>query len=348
MTQTSNSKQKSIKSSINSKTLLIIFMFFVIKTFANRLPNVSNENLNVKQRIANTQLTNDYLQDSTIELSKSNSNPVSIIADENEEEDELRSVTSNGDSFGARQDSRLSESEIYDNSGQITSNDEPNDSSTHELGVEENRKLFFDHNTQIQAMHDILKRHQIKNSNHNTNLLLNQNQQQQIPASQELNPISIGLDAGNGNPFSLAPFGPSHVNSKPVLTNSDNIDQNNQLGPMLPFGLTPLPQLLGFQAPPFDGPARGDQSAHTNHHHTSTEPNSNSVQSVSSGKSWPKIFRFTDGRANLSEFEREKKIRLNKNHLDNQIESSPIIFDGRPLRRKSFLILHGGVFSKRK
>lgn len=58
-------------------------------------------------------------------------------------------------------------------------------------------------------------------------------------------------------------------------------------------------------------------------------------------KQWPKIFRFTDGRASLSDFEREKKLYSRNNH--HQLDA-PIIFEGRQLKRKSFLILHGGIF----
>lgn len=229
------------------------------------------------------------------------------------------------------------------------------------------------------------------------------NHVQQVPASQELKPISIGLDdiSRNDNLFGIAPFvsnagqldqfgrldgslSDPPQGPKSLLASSDNIDQTNNLAPMLPFGLGPLPQLLGFQSSPFaqdvasgNLKARGDhqtiplnQLVHNNQQiqqssqqslnqspnaasqalgdqemGSARQASATSSSSALGEKEWPKIFRFTDGRANLSEFEREKKIRLSKNnHVDNQIDSQ-VIFDGRPLRRKSFLILHGGILN---
>lgn len=222
------------------------------------------------------------------------------------------------------------------------------DSDQHDEAVADNshevpdRNILLDnHNSQLQAMHNMFERRQLNNH--------------QLQSSQELNPISIGLDpvSGAGSPFNLPPFPvPNHdggphspvPHSKQALANPDNLDQG--LGPSLPFGLNPLPHLLGFQSPPFDGPQRGDQSAHSNHH---TSMSSTDSESASGQKVWPKIFRFTDGRINLSDFEKQKKIRLsskNQHNTENHIESAPIMFDGRQLKRKSFLILHGGVFSR--
>lgn len=222
------------------------------------------------------------------------------------------------------------------------------DSDQHDEAVADNshevpdRNILLDnHNSQLQAMHNMFERRQLNNH--------------QLQSSQELSPISIGLDpvSGAGSPFNLPPFPvPNHEggphspvpHSKPALANPDNLDQG--LGPSLPFGLNPLPHLLGFQSPPFDGPQRGDQSAHSNHH---TSMSSTDSESASGQKVWPKIFRFTDGRINLSDFEKQKKIRLsskNQHNTENHIESAPIMFDGRQLKRKSFLILHGGVFSR--
>ena len=53
---------------------------------------------------------------------------------------------------------------------------------------------------------------------------------------------------------------------------------------------------------------------------------------------WPKIFRFTDGRINLYDFEKDKKIGRIKFSKDEDP-----LFDG--VRRDSFLILHGGTYS---
>lgn len=219
---------------------------------------------------------------------------------------------------------------------------EPEDSADSSQETPE-RNMFLDHHkSQLQAMHDLFERRQLNNPH-------------QLQSSQELNPISIGLEpvqgAGGPSPF-LPPFQVPNHDAQPIsplakqtMANADGIDQG--LGPALPFGLNPLPHLLGFQNQPFDGPQRGDQSAHSNQH-AAMPSNGDSEQTAPGQKVWPKIFRFTDGRINLADFEKQKKIRLsNKNQLnsDNHIESAPVIFDGRQLKRKSFLILHGGIFS---
>lgn len=229
------------------------------------------------------------------------------------------------------------------NSEDEASSLEPEDSADSSQETPE-RNMFLDrHKSQLQAMHDLFERRQLNNPH-------------QIQSSQELNPISIGLDPVQGaagpSPF-LPPFQVPNRDvpalsslSKPPISNADNLDQG--LGPSLPFGLNPLPHLLGFQNQPFDGPQRGDQSAHSNQH-AALPSNVDSEQTGPGQKVWPKIFRFTDGRINLAEFEKQKKIRLsnkNQHNSDNHIESAPVIFDGRQLKRKSFLILHGGIFSK--
>lgn len=243
-----------------------------------------------------------------------------------------------------------------DDSGSYTADDESND-PTSSLSTEDesadqshelpDRNLILDHhNSQLRAMHQLFERRQLNNHQ--------QQQQQQLQASQELSPISIGVDpvTGAGSPFNMNPFQVPHneaqaPHSKPLMSNVDNIDQG--LGPSLPFGLNHLPHLLGFQSSsPFDGPQRGDQSAHSNHHALPSSDSESVTSSAGGQKVWPKIFRFTDGRISLEDFEKQKKIRLsNKNKLgtENHIESAPIMFDGRQLKRKSFLILHGGIFS---
>lgn len=217
------------------------------------------------------------------------------------------------------------------------------------------------HNTRVRQMHDMFEKRQL----HNHNAQHQHQHQQQVPSSQELNPISIGLDPSNGgSPFGMSPFQMGAGVQDGALSRPAAADAagDGGGGGGLPFGLSPLPHLLGFQSSAFDGPQRGDQSAHSNHHAAMPPPpppppqadaadSSASVGQSGGGgggqKTWPKIFRFTDGRINLAKFEKEKKIMLsNKNQLngDNHIESAPILFDGRPLKRKSFLILHGGVF----
>lgn len=227
------------------------------------------------------------------------------------------------------------------------------DEATEDSQEAPERNLFIvRHNSQLQAMQDLFERRQLGQQ-------VNQaGQSSQLPASQELSPISIGLDpTGPGGHFGMAPFAvPNHAEQhvKPPLANVDNLDQALG-GPALPFGLSPLPHLLGFQGPQFDGPQHGDQSAHSNHHAPMAQNGAVNAQADQDGvanpsqKVWPKIFRFTDGRINLSEFEKQKKIKLsnkNQHNTDNHIESAPIMFDGRQLKRKSFLILHGGIFSR--
>lgn len=54
---------------------------------------------------------------------------------------------------------------------------------------------------------------------------------------------------------------------------------------------------------------------------------------------WPKIFKFTDGRVNLSDFEKQKKlgkIKFGKGGKDAYFDN---------ISRDSFLILHGGTYS---
>ena len=53
---------------------------------------------------------------------------------------------------------------------------------------------------------------------------------------------------------------------------------------------------------------------------------------------WPKIFKFTDGRSNLYEFEKQKK----QNKI--KFSSKETYFDH--ISRDSFLILHGGTFAQ--
>jgi len=252
----------------------------------------------------------------------------------------------------------------------------------HKHRRDDSSELISRHNAQVGALQDILERRQLLASTIRPSAVQKQHSNTPIQSSQELSPISIGLDPSVpfslGNPFSAfgghpgadqdSPLGhaqmvppqqsPNIVNPhKPQISNADNLDST------LPFGLNPLPHLFGFQGTGnsnlvsgptggsvFDGPQRGDQSAHMNQH---TPAPSNDSESPSGQKVWPKIFRFTDGRINLSDFEKQKKIRLsNKSNQqasgsDNHIESAPIMFDGRQLKRKSFLILHGGIFSRR-
>lgn len=58
---------------------------------------------------------------------------------------------------------------------------------------------------------------------------------------------------------------------------------------------------------------------------------------------WPKIFRFTDGRINLHDFEREKKRSRVKFSQKMSKSKSQALYN---IKRESFLILHGGTFSQ--
>lgn len=292
-----------------------------------------------------------------------------VSGDNNQQHDSTaNSYSSNADEVALRtvarhQDATQADSELDGDAASESLESDHDESAADQSHDLPDRNLLIDHQhtSQIQAMHDLFERRQLNQHRHPLH------HQQQLPSSQELSPISIGLDpgvvSGANSPFNLPPFsvpnhdGPVQVSphSKPALASADNpLDAG--LGPSLPFGLNPLPHLLGFQNAPFDGPQRGDQSAHSNHHAPmpNVDPDGANGGSVSSNglgsgpKVWPKIFRFTDGRINLSEFEKQKKIRLsskNQHNTDNHIESAPIMFDGRQLKRKSFLILHGGIFS---
>lgn len=236
----------------------------------------------------------------------------------------------------------MNETDYMSEAGDLgDSSQQPEPAANNQHDIPDNSMYIDQHKSRVRAMQDLFERRFLSGPHH-------------MSASQELSPISIGIDpvSGMASPFQVSPFSVpnQHDHSqqvspipKPQLAQADHMDQG--IGPSLPFALGQLPQLLGFQEQAFDGPQRGDQSAHSNFH--SAMPPIDSDQS-NGHKTWPKIFRFTDGRINLSDFEKQKKIRLSaKNHeSDNHIESAPIMFDGRQLKRKSFLILHGGIFSK--
>lgn len=229
--------------------------------------------------------------------------------------------------------------------GERDDNDETTAENNSQEATPIERDMLMNHHTsQLKAMHDLFERRQLTHNG--------QSHHSPMQSSQELNPISIGLDPNS--PFSLPPFpvSPGEAGPPPPLAHPKAHlgDADQGMGPALPFGLNPLPHLMGFQNGGFQGPQRGDQSAHANHH-AAVAPNGGEPAESGAGggqKVWPKIFRFTDGRINLSDFEKQKKIRLsnkNQHNGENYIESAPVMFDGRPLKRKSFLILHGGIFS---
>lgn len=68
--------------------------------------------------------------------------------------------------------------------------------------------------------------------------------------------------------------------------------------------------------------------------------NFNSIENVpNNGGEWPKIFRFTDGRINLHDFERDKK----RTRIKFNSKTGKAMFH---IKRDSFLILHGGTFNQ--
>lgn len=220
-----------------------------------------------------------------------------------------------------------------DNEGHNFSGGGGGDEDEHENGAKESSQdqvFLSQHEARLKAMEDMFEKRQ--------------NRLQQ--SSQELNPISIGLEPPT--------FGPKMVQNGASLGT-----------PNLPFAFGQLPHLLGLQGPmggvgrpaagapptsplsslPVDGSDADERN--TGEDENGGEPPQLEPRIGPGGqKIWPKIFRFTDGRANLADFERQKKIRLsNLSHNgDDQIDPAPVIFDGRPLKRRSFLILHGGIF----
>ncbi|UXI16158.1 soluble calcium-activated nucleotidase 1 [Sarcoptes scabiei] len=68
--------------------------------------------------------------------------------------------------------------------------------------------------------------------------------------------------------------------------------------------------------------------------------NFNAIENVpNNGGEWPKIFRFTDGRINLHDFERDKK----RTRIKFNSKTGKAMFH---IKRDSFLILHGGTFNQ--
>lgn len=311
---------------------------------ANNLTNLSaSPTRRIIQKQDNLRLTNkqpmEIFADGTSLGETHDSKDATIISSDNQASPSSATLARDDGSDGELDEGGSSSAEIDlgDSSQPDTAANDQHDYSTSAAN-----SFIDEHKSRVQAMQDLFERRFLSGPH-------------QMPASQELSPISIGLDPVNGmsSPFQVPPFSvPNHDSgaqpapppmAKPLAA-ADHIDQG--MGPALPFPLGPLPQLLGFQNQPFDGAQQGDQPAHSNYHAamSPTESDQSSGQ-----KTWPKIFRFTDGRINLSDFEKQKKIRLSsKNHhnTENHIESAPIIFDGRQLKRKSFLILHGGIFSR--
>lgn len=160
-------------------------------------------------------------------------------------------------------------------------------------------------------------------------------------SGQMLNPTLLGM-----NPPPVV----GHFGQHPKMVNNPAAGLGT---PNLPFAFGQLPHLLGLQGPsPGLGPVgpvgavEGEEGVSEDEN--GTPPEIEPRIGPGGQKIWPKIFRFTDGRANLAEFERQKKVRLSQmsNNGENQIDAAPIIFDGRPLKRRSFLILHGGIFAR--
>ena len=140
-----------------------------------------------------------------------------------------------------------------------------------------------------------------------------------------------------------------------------DIDESAVSPSVREFEATFIPHVLGYPTSAFDDEDREDPSderdvrtAEGSEHlprrrsHTSArlvnEISDNSARDVSNNNEdndamteWPKIFKFTHGRSNLFDFERDKK--MGKIRFSN--EEDPL-YDG--VHRDSFLILHGGSF----
>lgn len=166
------------------------------------------------------------------------------------------------------------------------------------------------------------------NNNHNNN---NQYSRQVNPLLNAFSPIGNAFpQALNPDFFNLfdAPFNPIGANGFPGVNNGpndvgDNLFQRRRLS--------------------LNGPPPGNEISHNSLSPVGAGyPNYNyyagGEEPESSAAKWPKIFKFTDGRINLYDFEKDKKIGRIKFS-----KGEDPLFDG--VRRDSFLILHGGTYS---
>ena len=85
------------------------------------------------------------------------------------------------------------------------------------------------------------------------------------------------------------------------------------------------------------GPSGGNNNYPSSYNNYFTGDQRGSAATEEDGMKWPKIFKFTDGRINLNDFEKDKKLGRIK-----FMKKDPA-FDN--VRRDSFLILHGGTYS---
>lgn len=173
------------------------------------------------------------------------------------------------------------------------------------------------------------------NNNHPPNMyhnsIANNNNINRVnPLLNAFSPIASGFpQALNPDFFSLfdAPFAPiGAAGFPPPVTNSNNNNNDNLF----------QRRRLSVQNAP------NNEISHNSLVPVAGYPNYNYYAGNEEGEAmsaakWPKIFKFSDGRINLYEFEKDKKIGRIKFSKDEDP-----LFDG--VRRDSFLILHGGTY----
>ena len=168
--------------------------------------------------------------------------------------------------------------------------------------------------------------HQPNNNNNNNNNIPNNNINRINPLLNAFSPIASGFpQALNPDFFNLfdAPFAPIGAGGFPGVSNNvnDNLFQRRRLS----IQNTPNNEISHNSLAPASG--------YPNYNYYAGNENENDASAK-----WPKIFKFSDGRINLYEFEKDKKIGRIKFSKDEDP-----LFDG--VRRDSFLILHGGTYS---
>lgn len=181
-----------------------------------------------------------------------------------------------------------------------------------------------------------------KHNNHNNNnspFSRQVNNNNGNPLLNAFSPIASGFpQALNPDFFNLfdAPFSPIGANGFPGVNNgingnnaggsgNDNLFQRRRLS-IQNNGVPPSNEISHNSLSPV-----GAGYPNYNYYAGGEETDSSSAK-------WPKIFKFTDGRINLYDFEKDKKIGRIKFS-----KGEDPLFDG--VRRDSFLILHGGTYS---
>nr|XP_027204330.1 putative uncharacterized protein DDB_G0286901 isoform X2 [Dermatophagoides pteronyssinus] len=176
------------------------------------------------------------------------------------------------------------------------------------------------------------------NNNHNNNHNQPSIQQQQPPQSQNQVIFNPGI-TNQGFPPTLHQMMPlffdkfmAQLSNGPPL-HSNHIDNDiGDLDAPLERRLNGGKPLVPVVQPPSSKPIFVNEILPTGNEFDANFPTI---------ASWPKIFRFTDGRINLHDFEREKKRSRIK--FSHKMGKSHALFN---IKRDSFLILHGGTFNQ--